>query len=117
RARRGGSSETGSPSSSSGIRAMRKTLRRLLERLRAARRRDRTGGRVRGSGPLAATSTLRAAVAPGRRRLVAGVAFALITITACVLVGERLTRSSWPLAHARSLPVAVATVCYFASFV
>ena len=40
---------------------------------------------------------VRAAVAPQRRRLVAGVVFALITVTACFLVGQRLTHSSWPL--------------------
>jgi uncharacterized membrane protein YbhN (UPF0104 family) len=56
-------------------------------------------------------------VAPQRRRLVAGVVFALITVAACVLVGQRLTHSSWPLAHARARLVAVAALCYFASFV
>jgi len=59
----------------------------------------------------------RAALAPRRRQLVAGVAFALITVTACVLVGRRLTHSSWPLAHAQMVLVAVAALCYFASFV
>jgi uncharacterized membrane protein YbhN (UPF0104 family) len=55
----------------------------------------------------------------GRRhlRLIAGLAFALITITACVLVGHRLTQSSWPLAHTKTLLVAFAAVCYFASFI
>jgi hypothetical protein len=61
--------------------------------------------------------TLAAAVAPQRRRLVAGVAFALVTVTACILVGQRLTDSSWPLAHAQAPLVALASVCYFASFV
>jgi len=56
-------------------------------------------------------------VAPQRRRLVAGVVFALITVGACVLVGQRLTHSSWPLAHARGVLVALAALCYFASFV
>src|SRR5712691_3906872 len=60
---------------------------------------------------------LRAAVAPQRRRLVIGVAFALITVTACILLGDRLTRSSWPLAHAQTPLVAVAATCYFASFI
>ncbi len=59
----------------------------------------------------------RAALAPRRRQLVAGVAFALITVTACVLVGRRLTHSSWPLAHAQMMLVGVAALCYFASFV
>ena len=62
-------------------------------------------------------SIFRAAVAPQRRQLIVGVVFAVITITACVLVGHRLTNSSWPLAHARALLVAVAAVCYFTSFV
>jgi hypothetical protein len=56
-------------------------------------------------------------VAPRRRRLVAGVAFSLFTIAACVLVGRRLTESSWPLAHTHTELVAVATICYFASYV
>jgi uncharacterized membrane protein YbhN (UPF0104 family) len=60
---------------------------------------------------------LRAVWAPRRRRLVAGVAFAAITIAACLLVGQRLTTSSWPLAHTRTLLVALATVCYFLSFI
>ena len=43
--------------------------------------------------------------------------FSAITITACVLVGQRLTHSSWPLAHARALLVAGAVSCYFVSFI
>jgi uncharacterized membrane protein YbhN (UPF0104 family) len=60
---------------------------------------------------------LRAAWAPDRRRLVAGIIFAAITVAACLLVGRRLTTSSWPLAHTRTLLVALATVCYFVSFI
>ncbi len=56
-------------------------------------------------------------MAPQRRRLVAGVVFSLITVTASILVGQRLTHSSWPLAHARVVLVALAAFCYFASFV
>jgi hypothetical protein len=67
---------------------MRRTLRRLLVRL-----------------------------TPRRRRLAAGVGFALVTTTATVLLARRLTHSSWPLAHAQALLVADAAVCYFASFV
>lgn len=52
-----------------------------------------------------------------RRRVVAGVGFALVTVTACVLVGQRVTHSSWPLAHARLPLVGFAALCYFASFV
>jgi hypothetical protein len=52
-----------------------------------------------------------------RRRLVAGSCFALVTVAACVLVGQRLTHSSWPLANARMLLVGFAALCYFASFI
>ena len=60
---------------------------------------------------------LRAAWAPDHRRLVAGLVFAAITVAACLLVGQRLTTSSWPLAHTRTLLVALATLCYFVSFI
>jgi hypothetical protein len=52
-----------------------------------------------------------------RRRPVAGVGFAAVTVAACLLVGEHLTNSSWPLAHTRMLLVALAGVCYFVSFI
>jgi len=52
-----------------------------------------------------------------RSRLVISVCFTLVTVTACVLVGQRLTHSSWPLAHAQMLIVGFAAVCYFASFI
>ncbi|HZO98529.1 MAG TPA: lysylphosphatidylglycerol synthase domain-containing protein [Gaiellaceae bacterium] len=57
------------------------------------------------------------AAAPRRARVVAGSAFAALALTACVLLGRRLTHSSWPLAHASALPVAGAALCYFLSFV
>jgi hypothetical protein len=47
----------------------------------------------------------------------AGGGFAAVTIAACLLVGERVTHSSWPLAHARMLLVAFAAACYFLSFI
>ena len=50
-------------------------------------------------------------------RVAAGVGLTLVAITACVLLGRRLTHSSWPLAHARMPLVAPAVLCYFASFV
>ena len=53
----------------------------------------------------------------GQRRFVMGIGFALVTVTACVLVGRRLTHSSWPLAHAQMPLVGFAAVCYLASFV
>jgi len=52
-----------------------------------------------------------------RSRLVTGVCFTLVTVTACVLVGRRLTHSSWPLAHAQMLLVGFAAICYFSSFI
>jgi hypothetical protein len=52
-----------------------------------------------------------------RRRVVAGVGFAVVTVAACLLVGEHLTNSSWPLAHARMLLVVFAALCYFTSFI
>ncbi|MDP9259035.1 MAG: lysylphosphatidylglycerol synthase domain-containing protein [Actinomycetota bacterium] len=51
-----------------------------------------------------------------RNRIIAGVAFALLTIAASVLIGRRLTHSSWPLDHASPLLVASASVAYLASF-
>ena len=51
------------------------------------------------------------------RRVLAGVTFSAITVTASLLVGRRLTHSSWPLAHAQTLLVAGAVSCYFVSFV
>jgi hypothetical protein len=51
------------------------------------------------------------------RRCVTGVGFTLVTVTACVLVGRRLTHSSWPLAHAQMPLLAFAAVCYLTSLV
>lgn len=53
---------------------------------------------------------------PRQRKFLAGSAFALITTAACVLVGQRLTTSSWPLANAQTFLVVAAVTCYFASF-
>ena len=50
-------------------------------------------------------------------RVAAGVGLTLVAITVCVLLGQRLTHSSWPLAHARMPLVASAVLCYFASFI
>jgi len=60
----------------------------------------------------AGTAWLRA-----RRRVVGGAAVAVVTVALCALVGRHLTNSSWPLAHARALPVLFAGLCYFASYV
>jgi hypothetical protein len=52
-----------------------------------------------------------------RGRLLAGIGFALVSVVACVLLGQRLTHTTWPLAHARMLLVVFAAGCYFLSFV
>lgn len=54
---------------------------------------------------------------PGRRRFLAGTAFALVTAAACLLVGRRLTHSTWPLAHTHTTLVVIAGFCYFVSYV
>jgi len=55
--------------------------------------------------------------APRRRvRLIAGVAFAAVTITAAILVARRLTQASWPLEHAQPVLVAAAALSYLASY-
>jgi uncharacterized membrane protein YbhN (UPF0104 family) len=51
-----------------------------------------------------------------RRRLVTGLAFALISIVAAILVGRRLTEASWPLAGAQPALVGVAGLSYLASY-
>jgi Lysylphosphatidylglycerol synthase TM region len=58
-----------------------------------------------------------AAAARRPRRFVAGIAFALLTVAASVLLGRRLTQSSWPLEHVRPLLAAAAGFAYLASFV
>jgi hypothetical protein len=52
-----------------------------------------------------------------RRRLIVGIAFALVTVAASLLVARRLTGSSWPLDHAEPALVATAAVAYLASLV
>ena len=47
-----------------------------------------------------------------RNRLIAGTAFTLLTIAASVLIGRRLTHSSWPLDHAQPLLVVAAALLY-----
>ena len=56
---------------------------------------------------------------PGRsrRRLIIGVAFALVSVAASLLVARRLTNSSWPLDHAEPGLVAAAAAAYLASLV
>jgi len=57
-------------------------------------------------------------VALGRRgRFLVSVLIAVVSVAACILVGARVTRSNWPLAHAQTLLVALAALSYFASYV
>jgi hypothetical protein len=56
-------------------------------------------------------------VEPSRRRLLSGIAFALLTTGACVLLAKRLTGTSWPFQRANLGLVAAAGVFYFASYV
>jgi uncharacterized membrane protein YbhN (UPF0104 family) len=70
----------------------------------------------------AAVSSLPNAPAPtdgtnGRRRLVASLVFAAVTVGALVLLGRRFTHTSWPLQRANLGLVAAAVALYFASFV
>jgi hypothetical protein len=51
-----------------------------------------------------------------RGRLVAGAAFALVTIAAAILVGRRMTQASWPLDDAQPELVAAAALSYLASY-
>jgi hypothetical protein len=60
---------------------------------------------------------LRGTGSVSRRRLLASIGFAAITIVASILVGRRLTSSSWPLDHVEPLLAAAAAVAYLASFV
>lgn len=106
--------------------------RRLCSAQRVRRARSRRGSEVlfdfhddleSEEAPLPPFAVAKAMLVEGaawvshHRRYVVGVLFTLLTIVAGALVGHRLTSSSWPLAHARTLPVAFATMCYFASFI
>jgi hypothetical protein len=53
---------------------------------------------------------------PSRRRLVASVGFAALTVVASILLGRRLTHSSWPLDHAEPWLAAAAALAYLGSF-
>jgi Lysylphosphatidylglycerol synthase TM region len=63
------------------------------------------------------SSTASERPAGRRRRLIVGIAFALVTVVASLLVARRLTDSSWPLDHAEPALVAAAAVAYLASLV
>ena len=62
------------------------------------------------------TRHLRAAARSRRGRVVAGLAFTVLTVAAAVLVGRRLTQASWPLDHAQPALAAAAALGYFASY-
>lgn len=91
--------------------------------------RDRNGYRVRASriaacsrrsrsaGVSALTRAIRGLLGRRRGRLIAGGAFALLTVGASILVARRLTHSSWPLEHAEPGLVAAAGLSYLASLV
>jgi len=68
---------------------------------------------------LAASPATAQAEAPGasRRKTIGGAVFAVVTIAATVLLGSRLTHTSWPLQRARMSLVAAAGIFYFASYV
>jgi Lysylphosphatidylglycerol synthase TM region len=59
---------------------------------------------------------LRAAGVQRRRRLVAGVVLAFLTLAASLLLARRFTHSSWPLDHAQPGLVVAAAFSYLVSF-
>jgi uncharacterized membrane protein YbhN (UPF0104 family) len=63
------------------------------------------------------TDRLHGTGSVSRRRLVASIGFAALTVLAAILVGRRLTHSSWPLDHVEPWLGAAAAVAYLASFV
>jgi hypothetical protein len=60
--------------------------------------------------------TVKLAALRPRARLVAGLAFTLLTVAAAILVGRRLTHASWPLDHAQPALAAAAALSYLASY-
>jgi hypothetical protein len=67
--------------------------------------------------PLSSSDNVAPAKPRSRVRIVLGVAFAAVTIGACVLLGERFTHTSWPLQGARQTLVWGAVAFYFLSYV
>ena len=66
---------------------------------------------------VASEPELAAGSAHSRRRLVAGFVFVVVTLGACVLLGQRFTNTSWPLQRAHTGLVIGAAALYFASYV
>jgi hypothetical protein len=78
-----------------------------------------TTGRIAAGGAnrlLPTAGTAGAAPRRHRGRVVAGAAFAVVTVAAAILVGRRLTHASWPLDHAQPALVAAAALSYLASY-
>jgi len=67
--------------------------------------------------PAAAPAFLTSGARGGRVKAIGGTIFAGVTIAACVLLGARLTHTSWPLERAHMGLVGGAVACYFASYV
>ncbi|HWB21285.1 MAG TPA: lysylphosphatidylglycerol synthase domain-containing protein [Gaiellaceae bacterium] len=69
--------------------------------------------------PVSAPRSADVAPAKGRGplRVAIGVGFALVTIGACILLGNRFTHTSWPLQRAHMGLVAASVFFYFVSYV
>lgn len=67
--------------------------------------------------PAPASADDAAGRGPGRRRLLAGVSFAALTLGVTVLLARRLTHTSWPLQRADMWLVGGAVALYFSSYV
>jgi hypothetical protein len=63
------------------------------------------------------SADVRSAGRRSRLRVFVGIGFALFTIAAAVLLGNRLTHTSWPLQHAHMGLVGGAVGLYFASYI
>src|SRR5439155_1735203 len=72
-------------------------------------------GRLRSKGRTTERETM--GVPRSRRRVLAGVVFAVVTIVVGVLFAKHLTGTSWPLQRAHMGLVAAAGSLYFASYV
>ncbi len=62
-------------------------------------------------------AVIRRAVRSRRLRLATGVAFCVLAVASCALLGRRLTSTSWPLQHADMVLVLFAGLAYLMSFV
>jgi len=69
------------------------------------------------SDPATLSAPAEAERGPRRRRVIASIAFAVLTLGVTVLLARRLTHTSWPLQRAHMGLVAASAALYFASFV